>query len=78
MRAKLGTLSFSDTIPLGKYKGRTVEEIIETDPGYLLWFITNIRHVTLVDEVKIAVKIAAEEALDDDQWYDYGAIDDIH
>jgi uncharacterized protein (DUF3820 family) len=30
-------LGVDDLMPLGKYKGHTVQEVIEEDPEYLVW-----------------------------------------
>jgi hypothetical protein len=34
---------FSQKIDFGKYKGMTVEEVIDIDPGYILWMSDNKR-----------------------------------
>ena len=36
------TLFLESLMPFGKYKGETVEMVIETDPDYLDWFAINV------------------------------------
>lgn len=33
---------FNDLMPFGKYKGRTIGDIIQYDPNYLLWCCDNL------------------------------------
>lgn len=32
-------LDWQDPLPFGKYKGRTVGEVFDEDPGYLRWML---------------------------------------
>lgn len=33
----MSNLDLTDTMPIGKYKSHKIEDILHTDPGYLVW-----------------------------------------
>lgn len=33
-------LDFEDEMPFGKHKGETVAEVIDDDPGYMVWLLS--------------------------------------
>ena len=37
----------TDQIPFGRYKGKTLEEIAEIDPEYILWLHENVKTVKI-------------------------------
>lgn len=39
--AKQTIKDYSDVMPFGKYRGKTVEWIAEHDPAYILWLVEN-------------------------------------
>jgi hypothetical protein len=47
--------TLNDKLNFGKYKGRTIKEIRETDPGYLCWLRDSIlkdkRQIFLADDI---------------------------
>lgn len=45
----------SDTINFGKYKGDTIEKVLEKDPKYLLWAVEHIEWFELNDDVLEAI-----------------------
>lgn len=59
--------SFEYVLTFGKHKGKKVEDIIELDPGYILWIDEN--KLAKIDEEILNV---AEEA---DRNEDWGEID---
>jgi hypothetical protein len=48
MQIKLTKLS--DTIPFGKYKGKTLNEISEFDADYITWLIENTETIKFADK----------------------------
>ncbi len=50
-------------LPFGKYKGTSVGDVLELNPGYLLWAVENIEwfdlHADILEE--------AEEVMDDNE-----------
>ena len=55
----------SDILNFGKYKGETIEWVLENDPGYILW----------LDESKVA--IVRYEIFQEAEMAQYGEKDDI-
>lgn len=45
--------SFNDKLPFGKHKSKTLDEIIDVDPGYLKWAVLN-------NVLKLSPEIEAE------------------
>ena len=43
-------------MPLGKYKGLTIAEVINRDPNYVAWALKNIGHFELDEEAKALYK----------------------
>lgn len=41
------TLFLESIMPIGKYRGETIEMVIETDPDYMDWFIVNVDQYAL-------------------------------
>lgn len=58
--------SFDQTIDFGKHKGKTVNEVIGDDPGYLLW----IAQETDMD-INPQIVDAAQDAFDDETFGNY-------
>lgn len=44
--------TYDDIIDFGKYKGFTVEEVLDKNPGYLIWSHSHIAWFILSEEVK--------------------------
>jgi hypothetical protein len=49
----------TDVLTFGRYKGRTVEELLEEDPDYLTWVNKNVDFFPLEDDVMDAAIEAA-------------------
>jgi hypothetical protein len=49
-------LGLEDTFPFGKYSGRTVEAVVEADPGYIVWFSENVERLRFSSTVLALVK----------------------
>lgn len=45
-------ISLSSKMYFGKYKGETIEDIIENDPQYVDWCLENVKHFSLNDEAE--------------------------
>ena len=43
-------LDLKDNMPFGKYKGKTIEYIIDTDVSYMSWIIENVKTFKLTKE----------------------------
>ena len=55
------TLDLDDTMPFGKYRGKSLENIARMNPGYLSWFrrtITNYKLSNRVWTLAVSVGIA--------------------
>lgn len=61
-----------DVLSFGRYKGRTIREMLEDDPDYLTWAHTHIGWFKLEQDVMDA---AIEAALKKD-YYDVGDYED--
>ena len=53
----------SYTIPFGKYKGKTIKEIYESDKGYVEWMLNNTQDERMIKLIQMATgrKIPTEE-----------------
>lgn len=45
-------ISLTDTFWFGKYKGQTIQAIIDTDSSYVFWAAENVRNFTLDEEAR--------------------------
>jgi hypothetical protein len=43
----LKIVELDDALPFGKYKGKTLREVLETDKSYIDWVITNVKEYQL-------------------------------
>lgn len=55
-KSATGTLTYlvlgeRDRLPFGKYRGRTVRDIMNNDPQYLWWVIENMIDFRIADEL---------------------------
>ena len=46
----------TDTITFGKYKGKTFNEIANTDPDYIIWLDENVKTINLPERFVDVVK----------------------
>ena len=70
-----------DEITFGRYKGRTIEELLEEDPGYLLWADSEIGWFKLeaaVKEQAIENDLNQQPGIEEAPWWadDWGGLDD--
>jgi len=49
-------LGVEDEMPIGKYKGQIMVEVLIADKDYLLWFVDNIDDYDLCDELQSALE----------------------
>ncbi|MFT4064372.1 hypothetical protein [Paraburkholderia sp.] len=53
--------TLDDKLNFGKYKGRTIREVMKSDPGYLCWLRDNIlndkRQIFLANDVNAALDV---------------------
>jgi len=47
-----GDLHLSSPLPFGKHFGKTINDVMEEDPSYLVWFAANIKN-TLFSEQQV-------------------------
>ena len=52
-----GMYELETVVTFGKYKGKTIAEVLEVDPGYLKWAVTTIDGFVLDKAVDEAIKI---------------------
>jgi len=53
IRERNGDLHLSVPMPFGKHFGKTINDVMEEDPSYLVWFAKNIRNMPdLVEQIK--------------------------
>jgi hypothetical protein len=57
------SLSLTDNMPYGKYKGQTIKSLIDYDLDYIVWFY-NLENITLDDDVSDAIDFAISERKD--------------
>lgn len=71
IRTKKPTIaSLDDVLTFGQYAGKTVREVMEDDPGYVVWMGTTFDMPTaIVDE---AYRIIHPEQR---QWFEWGDVD---
>lgn len=43
----LKIIELDDTMPFGKYKGKTLQEVIDTDKSYIEWVVNNVKDYQL-------------------------------
>ena len=60
----------------GKYKGKTLEEVAQHDPGYIVWAYENTQFKC--DKEFYLACYEDDMNSDDYEMLDYGALDDIH
>jgi hypothetical protein len=53
------TYDLDTPLGFGKYKGRTVEDVLEEDPHYLLWALENVEQFDADKAVQDAIERAA-------------------
>ncbi len=58
----MAVYSLADYLIFGKYKGRSIQVIIETDPQYLQWCVDNIPDFTLDGQTKKILQENLREA----------------
>ena len=52
-REQHGDLHLSIPMPFGKHFGKTINDVMEEDPSYLVWFAANIKNLPdLVEQIK--------------------------
>lgn len=57
-------------LTFGKYKGDTVEEVLNNKPSYLEWAIDTIEWFELDEEAQGELEKTFYDELDDDTWTD--------
>lgn len=72
MKAAMKSAGFDYIIDFGKYKGKTLGDILDTDYSYILW----LRNIGILKLDKKLIDAALEEQNEDDH-YDWGDWDDI-
>ena len=70
---KLKKYKMGSVLDFGKYKGEKVRDIIDNDPGYILWCIANVEWFTCTS----AVKDNAEEADEPNHGHCYAYDQDV-
>lgn len=55
VRSLVPVLGLSSTIPFGKHSGETVESVLDEDPGYLRWFIEQVKNYKIDPELHDAI-----------------------
>jgi hypothetical protein len=61
--------SVAPKFTFGKYLGRPVKAIVESDPGYVVWAYSNVKgHGGITDELYSAAKLAIEHNDGDDDY----------
>ena len=45
------TYTFDTMLTFGKYKGKTIKEVVDINPGYLKWAVSNIEGFNLTPEI---------------------------
>lgn len=53
------TYDLDTPLGFGKYKGRTVEDVLDEDPHYLLWALENVEQFDADKAVQDAIERAA-------------------
>ncbi len=67
LQAKRTNLSLTDKITFGKYRGDTVQEVIDNTPSYIEWALDEIDWFELDDEAMAEYEWAIETAYDEVQ-----------
>jgi hypothetical protein len=62
-------------IPFGKHKGETIKQVLETDPGYIVWLNSLGKGLVMMPRPRRDIVILAEEAdqensRDELSWFD--------
>lgn len=59
-------------VDFGKHKGATIAEILETDPGYLIWLNKNTERFQLPDKIltEAALKKLNDTSIYEDEYFD--------
>ena len=50
MATKIKTYNLTDKLPFGKHKGKTIHQILQKDPNYLLWCVEKLDGFAMSDE----------------------------
>ena len=59
-------------LKFGKYKGKTVLDVVKDDPQYIVWCLSNLRSFLILDKDMCKLRKANEEfKLNDEQEYKY-------
>jgi hypothetical protein len=45
-------LGLHDEMPFGQYEGKTIEELIDDEPGYVKWLLENLRDFELAPDAE--------------------------
>lgn len=70
--------SLTDKMNFGKYRNRTIQEVIEDDPTYIEWALDNVDWFELDDEAMDVYEKAIKEHYRDDDlsvWWDEDKLD---
>jgi hypothetical protein len=59
---------FKSILRFGKYKGKTIEEVLDIDPSYLDWAVGYISGFVLEDEVQRKLELESDAEFDDWDW----------
>ena len=62
--------ALTDVMDFGKHRGKTIEQVVECDPSYIVWM-----HDSNVRDVSDDIYHSALEALEEHDQYD---LDDIY
>lgn len=76
-RSQPPILGMNSTIPFGKHSGETVEVVLDEDPGYLRWFIEQVKtykidpelHEAIYDRVNVHGPINWTDDVDDFEYF---------
>lgn len=59
-------LGKNDKMTFGKYKGKTISEIAEENPGYIVWLDEKVKTISIDQKI-----VADCEEMTDDDIFDY-------
>lgn len=40
-----------DEFPFGKYKGKTIQDVLEINPSYIVWFYENVKRFKILESI---------------------------
>ena len=58
-----------DVLLFGKYKGKTIAEVLKIDSSYLNWCLTNVGSFKVSDELAKEIKEIYQRRVDENYYY---------